>query len=66
MEYDDLDDDDKYSDYDDMGDLFILDEMDREDERIDRGCGYRSGCLSAVLLLIAIPVLGIYIHTKML
>ena len=62
MEYDDIDDDDKYSDYDDMGDLFILDEMDREDERMNRG----GGCLSVLLLMTALPFSLIYLTAKFL
>ena len=65
MGYDDFDDD-EYSDYDDMGDIFILDEMDREDEQMNRISSRGNGCLSVMILFIAIPTTLVYFMTKLL
>lgn len=57
-DYNDFDDD-----YDDIGTLFILDEMDREDERMNYGGGM--GCLSVLLLIISFPVILIYLVNRL-
>ncbi len=59
MGTDDFDDD-----YDDIGTLFILDEMDREDERMNRGGSAGTGCISVLLLIIAIPPSLMYLILK--
>ncbi len=58
MGNDDFDDD-----YDDIGTLFILDEMDREDERMNRG---GAGCLSVMIMIFVIPLAVIHLFTKII
>ena len=53
MGYDESDDE-EYSDYDEMGNLFILDEMDRKDEQMNGEGGCGTGYLSMVILAIGL------------
>ena len=59
MIFDDFDDD-----YDDIGTMLIMDEMDREDETVNGGGGSGTGCLSTFILLIAFPAIFAYLFLK--
>ena len=60
MGYDDFDSGD-----DDLSVMLTMDEMDAEDRRMDEQ-GYQGGCLTSILMFIAIPVALILGFNKLL
>ena len=61
MGYDDFDSGD-----DDLSEMFIMDEMDAEDRRMDAEGYHGDGCLTSILLFTAIPIALILGFIKLL